>query len=152
MQNQLCSKTQQVRDAVQNNDKLGAFRIAKTFKVWANDNDRKQVVRGYECLTRGDFYKQLGYVPQEEVDKGWEILKNTFTPKQRDTMRRVRIENKHYIYKGERLIAIIANRVCCLDPDGEFEDAIDVGYVVTWSKFYDSVTDNALDFERAKAC
>jgi tRNA 2-selenouridine synthase SelU len=69
-------KTNQVRAALKEGDHKKALRIAKDFRYGMNKEDRKQVVRGWECFWKDDFYMQLGFDPDEEIDKAVKILES----------------------------------------------------------------------------
>lgn len=47
-----------------------ALKIAKTFKIGLTYEEHKQIVRGYECMVHGDFYRQIGKNIEDEIEKG----------------------------------------------------------------------------------
>jgi hypothetical protein len=53
-----------------------ALKIAKTFKIGLTYEEHKQIVRGYECMVHGDFYKQIGKNIEDEVSKGIQLFKD----------------------------------------------------------------------------
>lgn len=68
------NKTGQVRKLLEAGEKQKALQLAKTWKLGMTKEERSVLVRGAECITNPDFYRQLGYVPLVETCKALVIL------------------------------------------------------------------------------
>jgi len=75
-------KTDIVREALELRDYKTALRIAKGFRMVTKE-EKDAMTRGYECLIHPEFYKQLGYDVDAELEKAkkvvdkWRTNKNT---------------------------------------------------------------------------
>lgn len=56
----MLKKTEQVKQLINAGDLKGALAIAKTFKLGLSKDEVATINRGYECLVRPAFYKQMG--------------------------------------------------------------------------------------------
>lgn len=71
-------KTQQVKELFASGDVKAALRIAKTFRLGVTCDERKTIVRGYECMVNPGFYVALGFDPALCVMQATETAKRLF--------------------------------------------------------------------------
>lgn len=73
-------KVERVKELVKEGKLDKALSIVKNFKreIGITKEELKQVVIAYECLNYPEFYKQLNKNIEEEVNKGYEILKRVY--------------------------------------------------------------------------
>lgn len=60
------TKTEQVKEFFAAGQIIDGLRIAKTFRMGLTKSEQAQIVRGYECLIRPDFYRSLKKDPLVE--------------------------------------------------------------------------------------
>lgn len=63
-----------VESCVDSGDYKRALSICKEWILPISREESSILRRGYECMHYPDFYRQLGYNPEEEVKKAIEIL------------------------------------------------------------------------------
>ncbi len=51
-----------------------ALRIAKEFRMGIAKADSDAMKRGYECMINPNFYAQIGYDPEKEIERGIETI------------------------------------------------------------------------------
>jgi hypothetical protein len=67
------TKTDKVRRLVSSGDYKQALQICKEWQY--RDPSHREILRlGYECLLYPDFYKQLGYDPNQEYQEAIKVL------------------------------------------------------------------------------
>lgn len=67
------TKTDKVRRLVSSGDYKQALQICKEWQY--RDPSHREILRlGYECLLYPDFYKQLGYNPNQEYQEAIKVL------------------------------------------------------------------------------
>jgi len=69
-------KTDIAIDHYNNGRTKEALKIAKTFKIGLTKEEQGQIVRAYECMVHGDFYKMIGKNPETEIKKGINVFKD----------------------------------------------------------------------------
>jgi hypothetical protein len=68
------TQTQLAVDAYRAGNVNAALRIARRFRLGLTVEERRQLVRGYECLINPGFYRQLGFDPGVELAKATVIF------------------------------------------------------------------------------
>lgn len=71
-------KSDKVRRMVSGGDFKAALRIAKDFRFGITEDQSSAMKRAYECMTHGEFYKQLGYELEIEIAKGLDVLNGLY--------------------------------------------------------------------------
>lgn len=69
------TKVEQAVQAFDTGNKEQALKIAKTFKMGVTEAERKQIARGFECTHSEAFYRMIGFIPRDEIDKALQIFK-----------------------------------------------------------------------------
>ena len=70
----MVKKSDQVREAVAQQDWKKALRIAKDFRLGITREQHSVITRAYECIVHPDFYRQLGKDIEFEISRGKEIV------------------------------------------------------------------------------
>lgn len=70
----MVKKTDQVRQAIINQDWKQALRIAKDFRINVTADERKMMGRAYECIVHPDFYQQMGIDIPTAIEQGKSVL------------------------------------------------------------------------------
>lgn len=68
------TKTQQVQDSFAAGNFQDGLRIAKTFKLGLTKEEQAQIVRGYECKVRPDFFRAIKKDPEQEYVKALVVV------------------------------------------------------------------------------
>lgn len=55
-----------------------ALAICKCWSLPITSEESSILRRGYECMINPKFYKELGYDPEEQIDKAIKILKRVY--------------------------------------------------------------------------
>jgi hypothetical protein len=63
------NKTETARDYLNKNEIKKCLAIVKGFKIGITKEESGIITRGYECLIRPQFYKQIGFDPAQETKK-----------------------------------------------------------------------------------
>lgn len=71
-------KSDIVRKLVANGEYKKALRIAKGFRLGICKSDLDDMSRGYECMIRPEFYRQIGIDTEEAVEKGIDVIKRLY--------------------------------------------------------------------------
>ena len=74
-------KTDVVKRLLIGGDYKKALGIAKGFRLGISKEDSAKIARAYECMVHGDFYRQIGRNPDEEIIAGMAVLKNLYGAK-----------------------------------------------------------------------
>lgn len=73
-----CSTKERKSDAVRRLTRSGeykkALRIAKGFRLGITREQSDKMGIAYECMVHPQFYEQLGFVIDEKIDDGVEVL------------------------------------------------------------------------------
>lgn len=67
-------KSDKVRRLVQEGEYNKALSIAKKFVLGITEQEQKEMVRAHECMEYPEFYKQIGIIPEEAIQKGIAVL------------------------------------------------------------------------------
>jgi hypothetical protein len=67
-------KSDTVREMVSGGRYKEALRIAKDFRLGISKEEHDAMERGYDCLMYPDFYRGLGFDPEEEVLVGIAVI------------------------------------------------------------------------------
>lgn len=67
-------KSDKVRRLVRESRFKEALAIAKGFRLGISKADVDAMTRGYECMVHPEFYRQIGFNPEEESRKGIEAV------------------------------------------------------------------------------
>lgn len=67
-------KSDKVRRLVRESRFKEALAIAKGFRLGISKADVDAMTRGYECIVHPEFYRQIGFNPEEESRKGIEAV------------------------------------------------------------------------------
>lgn len=68
------TKTEQVQDFFAGGKFLEGLRIAKTFRLGLTKEEQAQIVRGYECKVRPDFFLAIKKNPEQEYAKALVVV------------------------------------------------------------------------------
>ena len=69
-------KTNIVRKLLAEGNHKKDLGIAKGFKLGITKEESAKMTRAYECMVHGDFYRQLGRDPEQEINAGMAVLKS----------------------------------------------------------------------------
>lgn len=72
------SKTESLKKALAAGDIPGALSLGRNFKIGFTPEEINQIRRGYECTVRPDFYRQLKFNPDMEIEKAFNTLYNHY--------------------------------------------------------------------------
>ena len=70
----MISKTEKVKQLVKNGEYQKALSLARTFRFWSNDQDKKTIQLAAEVRKNSSFYTQIGKDVEAEYQKGVETI------------------------------------------------------------------------------
>ena len=74
----MISKSDMVRELVENGNYKKALRVAKGFRLGITAGDLCRLALAYECLTHKAFYEQLGTDTDTAISEGIQVLKDLY--------------------------------------------------------------------------
>lgn len=72
------TKTQEALELFKQKEYKQAFKIFKTFRINFSKEESKQISRTFEMFNNIQFYNQLGYNFNEELNKSIDIIENKY--------------------------------------------------------------------------
>ena len=78
------TKTGEVRRLVARREYKKALSIAKSFTIGISAEDRRNMVRGFECMTWLGFYSEVGFDEREVIEKAVETMNRLYGPRAQD--------------------------------------------------------------------
>lgn len=70
----MIKKTDRAREAFRAGDYKTSLRLAKTFRLGLNADERAALVRAYECIVHPEFYRSIGKDPETEIERGLRVF------------------------------------------------------------------------------
>jgi len=72
------TKTEQLKQLIENNEMDKALSLAKSFKIWDRKEDKEVVILAHECNVNPDFYRQIGKDVPACIEAGVNTLKRIY--------------------------------------------------------------------------